>query len=87
MRLRYMIEHALHDRDSDPHYEPIGVWVQGPGPGLDIIMEYLPATTSSGRMPTGSSTDWWKTISSLCLMISWSITGQLCRRIAECGER
>ena len=42
MRLRYMIEYALRDRDSDPYYEPIGVWVQGPGPGLDIIMEYLP---------------------------------------------
>jgi hypothetical protein len=37
-----MIEHALRDRDTGPHYEPIGVWVQGPGPGLDIIMEYLP---------------------------------------------
>jgi len=42
MRLRYMIEHALRDRDTDPHHEPVGVWVQGPGPGLDIIMEYLP---------------------------------------------
>lgn len=37
-----MIEYALRDRDTDPRYEPIGVWVQGPGPGLDIIMEYLP---------------------------------------------
>jgi len=42
MRLRYMIEYALRDCDTDPHYEPIGVWVQGPGPGLDIVMEYLP---------------------------------------------
>ncbi|MHB9036959.1 MAG: hypothetical protein ACYC64_09840 [Armatimonadota bacterium] len=42
MRLRYMIERALRDQDTNPHYEPIGVWVQGPGPGLDIIMEYLP---------------------------------------------
>ncbi len=42
MRLRYMIEHALRDRETHPHYEPIGVWVQGPGPGLDIVMEYLP---------------------------------------------
>jgi hypothetical protein len=42
MRLRYMIEHALRDRDTNPSYEPIGVWVQGPGPGLDIVMEYLP---------------------------------------------
>lgn len=43
MRLRYMVEYALRDRDTDPYYEPIGVWVQGPGPGLDIIMEYLPS--------------------------------------------
>jgi len=37
-----MIEYALRDRIRAPHYEPIGVWVQGPGPGLDIVMEYLP---------------------------------------------
>ncbi|MEN6521119.1 MAG: hypothetical protein ABFD46_08225 [Armatimonadota bacterium] len=42
MKLRYMVEYALRDRDTSPHYEPIGVWVQGPGPGLDILMEYLP---------------------------------------------
>lgn len=42
MKLRYMIEYALRERDTNPHYEPIGVWVQGPGPGLDIVMEYLP---------------------------------------------
>jgi hypothetical protein len=42
MRFKYMIEHALRDRDTEPHYEPIGVWVQGPGPGLDIVMDYLP---------------------------------------------
>ena len=42
MRLRYMLEYALRDRDTNPHYEPIGVWVQGPGPELDILMEYLP---------------------------------------------
>lgn len=42
MKLRYMIEYALRDRDRNPRYEPIGVWVQGPGPGLDIVMEYLP---------------------------------------------
>ncbi|MHB1001953.1 MAG: hypothetical protein ACYC27_22155 [Armatimonadota bacterium] len=42
MKLRYMIEYALRDRDTNPHYEPIGVWVQGPGPGLDIEMAYLP---------------------------------------------
>lgn len=42
MRLRYMLEYALRDRETKPYYEPIGIWVQGPGPGLDILMEYLP---------------------------------------------
>ena len=42
MRLRYMLEYVLRDRDTNPRYEPIGVWVQGPGPGLDILMEFLP---------------------------------------------
>lgn len=42
MKLRYMIEYAMRDRDTNPRYEPIGVWVQGPGPGLDIEMAYLP---------------------------------------------
>lgn len=41
MRLRYMLEYAMRDRGTNPHYEPIGVWVQGPGPGLDVVMEYL----------------------------------------------
>lgn len=41
MRLRYFIDSVIRDRDSNPHYEPVGVWVQGPGPGLDIVMEYI----------------------------------------------
>lgn len=53
MHLRYMIEYALRDRDASPHYEPIGVWVQGPGPGLDIIMEYLP-----GNEDAQEDSDW-----------------------------
>lgn len=53
MRLRYMIEHALRDRETNPHYEPIGVWVQGPGPGLDVVMEYLP-----GNEDAQEETDW-----------------------------
>lgn len=48
-----MIEYALHDRDTDPHYEPIGAWVHGPGPGLDIIMEYLP-----GNEEFAEDADW-----------------------------
>lgn len=42
MKLRYMIEYAMKDLETNPHYEPIGVWVQGPGSGLDIEMAYLP---------------------------------------------
>ena len=41
MRLRYFIDSVIRDRAGSPHYEPVGVWVQGPGPGLDIVMEYL----------------------------------------------
>ena len=42
MKLRYMIEYALRDLIREPHYDPIGVWVQGPGPGLDLVIEFLP---------------------------------------------
>jgi hypothetical protein len=41
MRLRYFIDSVIRDRNGSPHYEPVGVWVQGPGPGLDIVMEYI----------------------------------------------
>jgi len=42
MKLRYMIDMILReDKDGQPLYEPVGVWVQGPGPGLDIEMFYL----------------------------------------------
>ena len=34
MKLRYMVEYALRDRIRAPRYDPIGVWVQAPGPGL-----------------------------------------------------
>jgi hypothetical protein len=47
VKLRYMVEYALRDGDTNPHYEPIGVWVQGPGPGLDIVMEYLPGNENA----------------------------------------
>ena len=42
MKLRYMIEYALRDRIREPSYDPIGVWVQGPAPGLDLVIEFLP---------------------------------------------
>ena len=42
MKLRYRIEYALRDRIREPRYDPIVVWVQGPGPGLDLVIEFLP---------------------------------------------
>lgn len=42
MKLRYMIDMILREgKDGQPVYEPVGVWVQGPGPGLDIEMFYI----------------------------------------------
>jgi hypothetical protein len=41
MRLRFFIDSIVRDREGSPWYEPVGVWVQGPGPGLDIVMEYI----------------------------------------------
>lgn len=41
MKLRYFIESRLV-KLNPPEYQPAGVWVQGPGPGLDVVMEYLP---------------------------------------------
>ena len=42
MKLRYMIECELRDFPDSPYFHPIGVWVQGPGPGLDFIIRWLP---------------------------------------------
>jgi len=47
MKLRYMIEYVLRDRIREPHYAPVGVWVQGPGPGLDLVIEFLPGNTEA----------------------------------------
>jgi hypothetical protein len=47
MKLRYMIEYALRDRIRNPRYEPIGVWAQGPGPGLDLVIEFLPGNADA----------------------------------------
>ena len=42
MKLRYMIDSIMADRQATvPEYVPVGVWVQGPGPGLDVEMYYL----------------------------------------------
>jgi hypothetical protein len=47
------MEYPLRDRLRNPHYEPIGVWVQGPGPGLDLVIEYLP-----GNPEAQEDADW-----------------------------
>ena len=47
MKLRYMVEYALRDRIREPRYEPVGVWVQGPGPGLDLVIEFLPGNAEA----------------------------------------
>lgn len=52
MKLRYFIESRLV-RLNPPKYEPAGVWVQGPGPGLDVVMEYLP-----GNEDLAEEADW-----------------------------
>ena len=36
-----MVEFTTRSR-SDLHYVPIGVWVAGPGPGLDLTARFLP---------------------------------------------
>ena len=41
MKLRYMIEYALRGRNRSPRYDPIGVWVQGSGPGFDLAIRFL----------------------------------------------
>lgn len=47
MKLKYMIEYALRDHIRNPRYEPIGAWVQGPGPGLDLVIEFLPGNADA----------------------------------------
>ncbi len=42
VRLRYMVEGKLRMEGGEFHYDPIGVWVEGPGEGLDIVIRFLP---------------------------------------------
>ncbi len=45
MKLRYMIDSVLKDRTAAvPVFEPVGLWVQGYVPGLDIEMYYIEST-------------------------------------------
>lgn len=53
MKLRYMIEYALRDRIRKPLYKPVGVWVQGPGTGIDLVVEFLP-----GNAEAREEADW-----------------------------
>lgn len=40
---RWMIHYKLIGHNHpDPRYKPIGIWITGPGPGLDLEMRYLP---------------------------------------------
>jgi len=82
MKLHYMIEYVLRDRIREPRYEPVGVWGQGPGSGLDLVIEFLP-----GRKPSGSSTAWWKTTSGLCPMVFWRTTNPRFPLTAACAGR
>lgn len=41
MRLRYMVEGKRRDNESFI-YDLIGVWVEGPGEGLDLVIRFLP---------------------------------------------
>ena len=86
MKLRYMIEYALHDRIRAPRYDPIGVWVQGPGPGLELVIEFLPGHAEAGRTPSGSSTVWSRTTSGRCPRISSPTTSRRSRPTAACAE-
>jgi hypothetical protein len=52
VKLRYFIESQLVTLDP-PKYQAAGVWVQGPGPGLDLVMEYLP-----GHEDLAEEADW-----------------------------
>lgn len=47
MKLRYMIEYALRDSIRKHLYKPVGVWVQGPGTGIDLVVEFLPGNTEA----------------------------------------
>jgi len=42
IRLRYMVESKLRALNEPFEYDPIGVWVEGPGEGLDFVIRYLP---------------------------------------------
>ena len=40
MKLRYMIDSIRKNEGSSEIYQPVGLWIQGFGPGLDIEMYY-----------------------------------------------
>lgn len=41
MKIRYMIDCILVNEGDASSYQPVGVWVQGPGLGLDVEMFYI----------------------------------------------
>lgn len=42
IRLRYMVEAKIREGGEPFTYDPIGVWVEGPGEGLDFVIRFLP---------------------------------------------
>ena len=42
MKLRYLFDSIIEKKkEKEQEYVPVGVWVQGPGHGLDVEMYYL----------------------------------------------
>lgn len=42
MKLQYMIDNIIESAMGGvPKYRPVGVWIQGPGAGLDVEMFYV----------------------------------------------
>ncbi len=85
MKLRYMIEYTLRDRIREPRYEPIGVWVRGSGPGLDLAIEFLPGNSDAEEDAQWVSTGWWNKVSAACPTIFWPTTRALFPNIAACA--
>lgn len=47
MKLKYMTDFKRVGRPEELEYDPIGVWVQGPGPGIDLLIKFLPGHTDA----------------------------------------
>jgi len=82
VKLCYMVEYSLRDHIRKPRYDPNGVWVQGLGPGLDLVNEFLP-----GQAEAREDIEWLVNCqppSGCFLKISWPTTSRRCLPIAAC---